>query len=256
MKIQLRTKISSYRQWHILPSPQSYFNPSSASLYTVFEKNVYKPLFCNLSGICFMFIICVSAGISHIIVPTILYFYIHTYCAHKKFHTYFVRDCNLTAFLRSYTGPVVHPLLPVMRDPGSIPRGVLMWNRDSPASVFSLHWWPRHDWSLWPCLRQALSRTITRPSSLQCDNPTWSHRALLSRFHACYRSSSGFTTDIVGCWGGTLWSAYNLTAIIHSFTGPPLRFPSWGARVQSPGGVLMWNQDSPASVVSLQFTYF
>ncbi len=33
------------------------------------------------------------------------------------------RACNLTAFTHSSTGPVVTPLLPVMRDPGSIPRG-------------------------------------------------------------------------------------------------------------------------------------
>jgi hypothetical protein len=31
---------------------------------------------------------------------------------------------------------------------------------------------------------------------------------------------SGFTTDIVGCWGGALWRACNLTAFIHSSTGP------------------------------------
>ncbi len=70
-----------------------------------------------------------------------------------------------------------------------IPRGVLMWNRDSPASDVSLQWWPGRDWSfLWPRLRQALSRTINRPSCQQCDNPTWSHTAFLSRFHARCRS--------------------------------------------------------------------
>ncbi len=69
-----------------------------------------------------------------------------------------------------------------------IPRGVLMWNRDSPVSVVSLHWWPRHDWSSWPCLRRASSQTITRPSCRQCDNPSWSHTAFLSRFHARCRS--------------------------------------------------------------------
>jgi hypothetical protein len=70
-----------------------------------------------------------------------------------------------------------------------IPWGVLMWNRDSPVSVVSLHWWPRHDWSsLWPRLRRASSRTVTRPSCQQCDNPTWSHTAFLSRFHARCRS--------------------------------------------------------------------
>jgi hypothetical protein len=34
----------------------------------------------------------------------------------------------------------VNPLHPVMRGPGSIPRGVLLGNRDSPVSVVSLHW--------------------------------------------------------------------------------------------------------------------
>ncbi len=33
-----------------------------------------------------------------------------------------------------------------------------------------------------------LSRTITRPLCRQCDNPTWSHTAFLSRFHARCRS--------------------------------------------------------------------
>ncbi len=51
-------------------------------------------------------------------------------------------------------------LLPVMRDPGSIPRGDLMWNRDSPVSIVSLHWWPQCDWSLWSHLRWASSRTV------------------------------------------------------------------------------------------------
>ncbi len=80
-------------------------------------------------------------------------------------------------------------LLPIMRDPGSIPRGVLKWNRDSPVSIVSLYWWPRHDWSLWPFLRRASSQTVTRLSCQQCDNPTSSHTALLSQFNARCRSS-------------------------------------------------------------------
>ncbi len=43
--------------------------------------------------------------------------------------------------LHTYTVSLVqwvNPLLPIMRDPGSIPRGVLMWNWDSPVSVVSL----------------------------------------------------------------------------------------------------------------------
>ncbi len=71
-----------------------------------------------------------------------------------------------------------------------IPRGVLMWNRDSPVSVVSLHWWPRHDWSsLQPRLRRASSQNVTRPSCQQSDNTTWSHTAFLSWFHAHCMSS-------------------------------------------------------------------
>ncbi len=112
----------------------------------------------------------------------------------KKFKILFLkyllwRACNLTAFIHSSTGPVVHPFASWHEGPGFNPQGSLMWNRDSPVSVVSLLWWPRCDWSLWPCLRQALSQTVTRPLCQQCDNPTWSHTALLSRFHARCRSS-------------------------------------------------------------------
>ncbi len=43
--------------------------------------------------------------------------------------------------LHSYTVPLVlwpTCLLPVMRDPGSIPRGIFMWNQDSPVSIVLL----------------------------------------------------------------------------------------------------------------------
>ncbi len=140
-----------------------------------------------------------------------------------------------------------------MRDPGSIPRGVLMWNRDSPVNSVSLHWWPRRDWSLWPRLRLAFFWTVTRPSRRQCDNPTWSHTALLSWFHA--RCSSSFQLHnrhsrlLVGSPVESLQSH-----CIHT------RF-HWSthlfAVMRDPGliprGVLMWNRDSPVSVVSLQY---
>ncbi len=131
------------------------------------------------------------------------------------------RACNLTY---SHTvSPVqwVNPLIPVMRDPGSISRGVLMWNRDSPVSIVSLNWWPRLDWSLWPHLRRASSRTVTRPLCWQCDNPTWSHKVLLSQFHARCRSS--FQIHNQHCQllrGKPQWRACNLTAFTHSLTGP------------------------------------
>jgi hypothetical protein len=73
-------------------------------------------------------------------------------------------------------------LLPVMRDLGSIPAEYLC----ETGILLLLHWRLWHDWSFWSRLRQA---SFTRLSCRQCDNPTWSHTALLSWFHARCRSS-------------------------------------------------------------------
>jgi hypothetical protein len=155
-----------------------------------------------------------------------------------------MRQNNLFLFCRepaislhSYTVPLVQwstCLLPVMRDPGSIPRGVFMWNWDSPVSITSLHWWSCRDWSLWPRLQRALSRTITRPSWQQCDNPTWSHTQLFCPgFPLAGGPPSGFTTNIVSCWEGALWRACNLTAFIHSSTVPVVHL--FASRNEGPG---------------------
>ncbi len=117
-----------------------------------------------------------------------------------------MRACGEPAIsLHSHHVPLVQwttCLLPVTRDLGSKPLGGLMRNWDFPVSVVSLHWWPQCDWSfLWPCLRRASSRTITRPSCRQCDNPTWSNTDLLSRFHARCRSPFWLHNHGVGCWG-------------------------------------------------------
>ncbi len=117
--------------------------------------------------------------------------------------------------------------------------GELMWNRDSPVSVVSLHWWPRCDRLLWPCLRRASSRTVTRPSCQQCDNPTWSHTALLSRLHAHCRSSFRLHNRQSRLLRGSPVESLQSHCIhtqIHGSSGPPVCFPSWGTWVQSPGG--------------------
>ncbi len=134
-----------------------------------------------------------------------------------------------------------------------IPWGVLMWNRDSPVNVVSLHWWSWRDWSfLWPCLRRASSQTITRPSCWQFDNPTWSHTALLSRFHACCRSPFWLHNWRSRLLGGSpvesLQSHFILT-MSHWSSGPPVCFLSQGTRVQISCGVLMWNRDSSVLLV-------
>ncbi len=100
-------------------------------------------------------------------------------------------------------------------------------------------WWPQHDpWSLWPRLRRASSQTVTRPSCQQCDNPTWSHTALLSRFHACCRSSFQLHNWHSGLLGGSPMESLQSHCIhkqSHWSNGSTLCFSSWGTRVQSTG---------------------
>ncbi len=136
-----------------------------------------------------------------------------------------------------------------------VPRGVFMWNRDSPVSIVSLHWWPRRDWSSWPRLRRASSRTITRPSCRQSDNPTWSHTAFLSRFHARYRSPFRLHNRRSWLLGGSPVQSLQFHFILTMSqwsSGLPVCLPSQGTQVQIPRGGLIWNGDSPVGVVLLQ----
>jgi hypothetical protein len=128
-----------------------------------------------------------------------------------------------------------------MSNAGSNPRGVLMWNRDSPVSVVLLHWWPWCDWTLWPRLRRASSRTVSRPLCRQCDNPTWSHTAFLSRFHARCRSPFQLHNRRSRLLGGSpveSLQSHFILSMSHWSSGLPVCFPSWGTRVQTPGGYL------------------
>jgi hypothetical protein len=160
------------------------------------------------------------------------------------------RACNLTAFTQCLTGPVAYPFASRHEGPGFNPQG------GTCVSCVSLHWWPRCDWSLWPHLRRASSQTVVRPSSWQCDNPTWSHTALLSRFHTRCRSSFRLHNRHNWLlWGSPVDSlqSHCIRTMSHWSSGLPICFPSWGTQVQSQGGgVLVWNWDSPISIVSLQ----
>jgi hypothetical protein len=118
---------------------------------------------------------------------------------------------------------------------------MLMWNRHSPVSVVSLHRWPQRDWSLWPRLRRALSQTITRLSCRQCENPTWSHTAVLSQFHARCRSSFQLHNWHRRLLGGSPVEnlpSHFIHTMSHWSSGLPVCFPSRGTRVQYPGGYL------------------
>ncbi len=120
------------------------------------------------------------------------------------------------------------------------PGRILVWNRDSPVSIVSLHWWPWRDWSfLWPRLRRASSLTVTRPSCWQCDNLIWSHTALLSRFHAHCRFPFQLHNRRSRLLGGALWRACNLTTFSPCLTGSvdyPFASSHKGPGFKSPGG--------------------
>ncbi len=163
---------------------------------------------------------------------------------HHELNNNEMDHCGEPAISRhSYTVPQVQwstRLLPVMRDPGSIPRetGIL-----SSCYIVLLHWWPRRDWSLWPWLRRASFQTITRLPCRQCDNPTWSRTALLSQVHACCRSSFWLHNYIVGCWGELCGepaiSLLSYTVLLVQWSTcllPVMRDPS-----SIPRGLLMWN---------------
>ncbi len=127
-------------------------------------------------------------------------------------------------------------LLPVKRDPGvQIPWGVLLWNRDSPVSVVSLHWWPRHDWSLWPRPKPSLG-----PRADNVIIPLDLTQLFCPSFMLAAGLPSGFTTDGVSCrGGGALWRACNLSSFSPCLTCPvDYLFASCrkGPRLKSPGG--------------------
>ncbi len=130
-------------------------------------------------------------------------------------------------------------LLPVMRDPGSIPRG--------------------HLCETWILLLE-LSHYIGDPDVINhCGlvwgglwpEPSLGHRAntviipldftqlFCPGFMLAAGPPSSFTTDIVDCWGGALWRAYKFTAFTPCLTGPvdyPFASRHEGPRFNPQGG--------------------
>ncbi len=150
------------------------------------------------------------------------------------------RACNLTSFSPCLTGPVDYLFASRHKEPRFKTPGGLVWNRDSPVSVVSLHWWPRCDWSLWLRLMRASSQTVSRPLCRQCDNPTWYHTAFLSRIHA--RCRSPFRVHNWRSWllgGSTVESlqSYFILTMSHWSSWLPVCFLSQGTRAQIPRGV-------------------
>ncbi len=67
---------------------------------------------------------------------------------------------------------------------------------------------------------------------------------------------SGFTTDIVGCWGGSpveSLQSHCIHTMSHWSSGLPRLLPVMRDPGSIPKGVLLWNWDSPVSIVSLRY---
>ncbi len=141
-------------------------------------------------------------------------------------------DCRGPAIsLHSHTVSLVqwvNPLLSIMRDPGSIPRGYL---RETGIFLLALSRYigdPAvidHCGLVWGGLRPE--------TSLSCciDNviiPLDLTLLFCLRFTLSADPPSGFTTNIVGCLGGALCWACSLVSFTHSLNGPVGKpFTSW-----------------------------
>ncbi len=114
-----------------------------------------------------------------------------------------------------------------------------MWNRGSPVSVVLLHWWPRNDSDHWirhPSVGASLGSapTMCKPAAsslfsgcftrLRADNVYAAIDLITQLFFPGFTLAagplSGFATDGVGCRGGALWRACNLTSFSPCLTGP------------------------------------
>ncbi len=147
-------------------------------------------------------------------------------------------------------------------------------------SFASRHEWPgfnpqgstyvKPGFSCWRCLatwvtptwlrrlRQVSSWTVTRPSSHPTDNVIILldlTQLFCPGFMLDAGPPSGFTTDIVGCWGEPCGEP---AISLNSYTVPLVQWSTCLLPIMRdphsiPRGVLMWNQDSPVGVVLLQY---
>ncbi len=149
---------------------------------------------------------------------------------------YLCRACNHTSFSPCLSGPVDYPFASHHEGPGFNTRGVLMWN----WSVVSLHWWTRRDYDYWlncPSVGASLGFVL-----IMCKLTwsTWSHSSFVpvSRSLLALLPASQPT---IGCWGGALSRACNLTSFSPCLIGAvdyPFAYCHEGPGFKTPGGYL------------------
>jgi hypothetical protein len=133
------------------------------------------------------------------------------------------RACNLIAFIHSSTGPVVHPFASRHEGHGFNPQGGTCETR---ILLLALSRYIGNPDVIDHC-GLFLRRLHTEPSQGSCANnviiPLDITQLFCPGFTLAASPPSGFTTDIIGCWG-----PYEEPAIsLHSYTVPLVEcFPS------------------------------
>ncbi len=196
-------------------------------------------------------------------IPVLFVIFADAWALRDKHFSVVWRACNLTAFIHSSAGLVVHPFASVMRDPGSIPGGggrVYFCETRILLLALSLYIGGTdvidHCGFVWGGLHPESSL------GRRTDNviiPLDLTQLFCPGFHGCCRFSfrlHNWHSRLLGVSPVKSQESLCIHTQFHRSSGPLVCFLSWGARVQSPGGeVLMWNWDSPVSIVSLQWVY-
>jgi hypothetical protein len=152
-----------------------------------------------------------------------------------------MKKCDIVESLQSHC---IHTLfqwsthlLPIMRDPWSIPRGGGTYVKTGilllalSCYIGDPHMIDHSGLTVWGGLRpeESLGR---RADNVMIPLDLTQH--FCPGFTLAAGPPSGFPSNKVGCWGGALWRACNLTAFIHSSTGPPISLPV----MRDPGSIL------------------
>ncbi len=153
------------------------------------------------------------------------------------------RACNLTAITHSSTDSVVHLFAfpswgTRVQSPGGYlcETGILLLIL---SRTIDDHNRIDHCGLIWGGLRP--EPPLGRRANIVKCNPTGSHIAFLSRFHARCRSFFWLHNWHSRLLGGSPVKSLQSHCIhtqFHWFSGPPVCFPSWGTRVQCTGGYL------------------
>ena len=132
-------------------------------------------------------------------------------------------------------------MLPVTRDPGSNPQGGYLCETGILLLAMSRYIGDPDVIDHWPRLKRPSPEPSQGPRADNVIIPLDLTQLSCPGFVLAAGPPSGFTTDGVGCWGGALCRAFNLTSFSPCLTSPvdyPFASHHKGPGFKSPGGYL------------------